>query len=169
MYTITSALATWNIKRKRVFLRADLNVPLSSTSIVHDHRLQAIEPTISMLLEKGSKIILATHLGRPKNPSEGLSTKLLVPWFKKQGYDIEHVVDLGSAHTKSLKDSSTIILLENLRFFPGEKNKSNYFAKQLAQLADFYVNDAFATLHRNDTSIVVLPTYFEPEKKQLVY
>lgn len=137
-----------NLDNKQVLLRADLNVPLKDKIIKDDFRLQAILPTIDLIAKKGGKIILVTHLGRPKKPQPELSTELLLPWFKKHGYEIVFAKDFDQAKELSKEKNNKIILLENLRFFPGEKSGDSLFAQQLKDLADYYVNDAFATLHR---------------------
>lgn len=158
--TLSSALPTWNIQNKRIFLRADLNIPLQKGTILDDYRLRALLPTINLIQKNGGKIIVATHIGRPKNHEPDLSTRHLIPWFTKQGYTIEFESDLEVATRKSRDNQNSILLLENLRFFPGEKSPDVIFAQQLARLSDYYVNDAFATLHRNDTSITLLPTLY---------
>ena len=159
---------TWDCTHKRVFLRADLNVPLKNTTILSDARLKAIQPTLNALLAKDAIVILATHIGNPKNKESHLSTQLLMPWFEKQGYHIQYISDLSTASTLSRSSTAkTILLLENVRFYKGEKDHSIAFAKELAQLADFYINDAFGTLHRNDTSITLLAEQFPFEKRSI--
>lgn len=163
--TIKSALAKTDLKDKRVFLRADLNVPLDNGVILSDVRLNAIKPTLNMILEKGGKIILATHIGRPQEFDRQLSTKNLLGWFKKNGYSIILESNLSNAYEKSFLDNKTIVLLENLRFFPEEKNGDPAFAQQLAKLGDFYINDAFGVMHRTHSSVFIVPTYFSKEKR----
>jgi len=169
--SLTSLLHTSTLKNKRVFLRADLNIPIHDGVIKDDYRLQAIVPTIDLILQKGGKIILATHIGRPKNHEPALSTKHLIPWFKnhnyKHHYKIEYEPDLDAAHAKSYNDFDTILLLENMRFYPGEKKSDPLFAQQLAQLGDYYVNDAFALVHRHDTSITLVPELFAPDQRTI--
>ncbi len=163
---LTSALPSWDCENQRIFLRADLNVPLVNGQIMSERRLQAIRPTLDYLIAHNARVILATHIGRPTNKESQLSTQHLLPWFEKNGYTIRWCADLDDAYTQSTSLApGHIILLENLRFFPGEKDQSNAFATQLARLADWYVDDAFATLHRNDTSITILPEQFEPQKR----
>ncbi len=170
MDTIKS-VKSLSLKHMRVLLRADLNVPLKNNKILNDYRLQALLPTIDYIKKHGGKIILATHIGRPDAASksnffdETLSTKLLVPWFEKQGYDVNYEVDLLQAKEKSYKDHNQILLLENLRFFNGEKESCVEFAQLLVDLADVYVNDAFALIHRKDTSINITPKKFLPENR----
>lgn len=163
-----SKLFTWNLAGTRVFLRVDLNVALSDEGkILDDFRLHSILPTIDTILRAHGKVILATHIGRPKEYTPSLSTRTLVPWFEQQGYKIVFEDDLQRAQEKSHTITDTILLLENLRFFPGEKKSEISFARQLKTLSDFYVNDAFALLHRNDTSITLLPKLFDQDKRSI--
>lgn len=160
MIQFKSELPNIDLTQKRVFLRADLNVPIKNGAIIADVRLQAIKPTIDLILAKGGKIILATHIGRPKNHEPYLSTRILIPWFEKQGYRIDFESDMNAAYTKSFHDPSKILLLENLRFYPGEKNPTAQFAQTLARLGNEYVNDAFGMLHRTDCSVLEVPKLF---------
>jgi 3-phosphoglycerate kinase len=148
----------------RVFIRADLNVPLEKGTL-QDYRLQAILPTIDYVLKKQHKVILATHIGRPKAFDETLSTKILVPWFQSHNYKITHCTDLMKAIEKSHHNADEILLLENLRFFRGEQQTNHEFAQLLAQCADYYINDAFGLLHRADTSVTLLPELFDNNHK----
>ena len=144
---------------KTVFLRADLNIPLDNGTILDDFRLRAILPTLDLLIKKKARIILATHIGRPTSFDAALSTSVLVPWFKKMGYAIAG--PFAPQDITSIEQAeASIILLENLRFYPEEKKGDINFAKLLASYADFYVDDAFATIARSDTSITILPTLF---------
>lgn len=165
MNRFTSALHRDNLTGLRVFLRADLNVPITGGFIEDDFKLQGIAKTLNLLLKKKATIILATHLGRPKNTEEQLSTRHLIPWFTHHGYSIEYCNTIQEAHQKSKRSSGTILLLENLRFNPGEKAGDPLFADQLRSLADYYVNDAFGTLHRTDCSVLALPQLFEPHQR----
>lgn len=157
---------------KRFFVRADCNIPLHrDNQHLHDYRLRALLPTIDLIINHGGKVIIGTHLGRPPALSrthyfdESLSTAQLVPWFEQMGYKIRYEVDLMRAIEESKGSFETLLLLENLRFFNGEHQQSDDFAKLLAQCADYYVNDAFGMLHRNDTSITLLPEQFPPKKR----
>lgn len=165
--SLISALPTLDLPDQRVFLRADLNVPVKDGRITNDYRLTALKPTLDLLLARGCSIVLATHRGRPVGINPSLSTKVLIPWFKEHGYTISHEANLAAAREKSYTLSNSIVLLENLRFFPGEKDHDAFFAQQLALLGDYYVNDAFGLLHRNDTSITLVPALFAPEKRTI--
>jgi phosphoglycerate kinase len=163
---IKSHLSQWNITKQRVFLRADLNVPCVNGTIDNDFRLRSIIPTLDHLLSHNNTIILATHIGKPEKHDPHLSTKILLPWFEKRGYSIDFAADpLQAAVYPSIPGK--IILLENLRFFNGEKSADPFFAKQLKQTADYYVNDAFGTLHRHDCSISLLPYEFSENKRSI--
>lgn len=165
---LTSALPSWNCKNQSVFLRADLNVPLKNKTIISDQRLRATQPTLDHLLKQGAIVILATHLGRPKQQEDSLSTKYLMPWFEKHGYQISFCSTINETyHQQQTAKPGTILLLENLRFFKGEQENSLVFAQQLAHLATWYVNDAFGTLHRADASLTLLPYQFPPARRTI--
>lgn len=154
--------------RQRVFVRADLNVPIAENgSIKNDKRLRAILPTIAHIQKHGGKVILASHIGRPSGNGldHHLSTRNLMSWFEEHGLEIEFERDLLAAQTNSYHNPQRIMLLENLRFFAGEKNYSIPFAELLSNVADIYVNDAFGTMHRNDTSVSLLPQLFLPQNR----
>src|SRR5581483_2239523 len=158
---IKSALPNMPLENQRVIIRADLNVPIEKQKILNDYRLLSILPTLNMVLERKGKIVLITHLGRPKKPDPGLSTQLLLPWFIQKGYQIVFSPTPQDAYEKSLQSDKTIVLLENVRFFPGEKSEDPLFAQSLARLGDYYIDDAFATMHRKDSSIFLTPALFE--------
>ncbi|MCB9493548.1 MAG: phosphoglycerate kinase [Epsilonproteobacteria bacterium] len=160
-----------DVANKRVLLRADLNVPRREGKILHDYRIKMLVPTINYLLEQNSKIILATHIGRPKPQQEHdfvthpLSTRMLVSWFKEHGFAIEYESNLEQAQHLSHEKPQTILLLENMRFFEGEQKPSSSFAQQLCNLADIYINDAFGAAHRTDTSLTLVPKLFDKKSK----
>lgn len=155
------------IEGKKVLVRVDFNVPLNKNGqIADDTRIRASIPTIDYILQRGGRPILLSHLGRPKGPSAELSLKPAAKRLSElMGRDVELSADCvgADAETKanSLK-SGKILLLENLRFHEAEENPEAdpNFAKQLAKLGDFFVNDAFATAHRAHSSTVSLPKLF---------
>jgi len=165
MHPIQSPLHSEHVAHKRVLLRADLNVPLKNGSIISDKRLKALMPTLNLILEKNGKIILLTHIDRPEKIDPSLSTKILIPWLTQHGYSVAFESDLNKAYEKSFHDPKTILLIENLRFLPGEKTGDTNLAKSLARLGDLYVNDAFGMIHRTDCSVVALPQLFPPHKR----
>lgn len=151
---------------KRVFVRADLNVPLDGTTITDDGRIRAVLPTIAQLAEAGAKVIVASHLGRPKGvPDPQFS---LAPAARRigelLGTDVAFATDTVDASAQSvvagLADGG-VAVLENLRFNAGETSKDDAergaFADRLAALADVYVGDGFGAVHRKHASVFDLP------------
>jgi phosphoglycerate kinase len=147
-----------DLQGKKVFLRADLDVPISHSRIVDDSRLSAILPTLDFLLENNAHVILAGHLGRPKNPNDfQYSLETVVSWYSKRlGLTVEEMEIDGFGGWK-LSDNLTI--LENLRLYKEEEKNSEEFAKKLSSLAEIYVNDAFAVSHRAHASISGITKY----------
>ncbi|MAP23993.1 MAG: phosphoglycerate kinase [Rickettsiales bacterium] len=153
----------YNVKDQVVFLRVDLNVPLDDNRHVTDlSRVKAIKPTLDYLVAQGAKVVLASHLGRPKgkfNPD--LSMRLVLPAlnevFPKFNFKFVENNDPASwgQEAKALKPGQ-ILVSENLRFYPGEEKGDTGFAAELAKGIDLYVNDAFACSHRAHASIVAL-------------
>ncbi|WP_372009378.1 phosphoglycerate kinase [Paenibacillus chitinolyticus] len=145
------------VNGKRVFVRVDFNVPLENGQITDDTRIRETLPTIKFLIEKGAKVILASHLGRPKGQvnedlrltpvAARLSELLGKPVAKAD----EAVGEAVQAKVNELKDGD-VLLLENVRFYPGEEKNDPELAKQFAALADLYVNDAFGAAHRAHAS-----------------
>ncbi|MBD1156565.1 phosphoglycerate kinase [Pelagibacterales bacterium SAG-MED20] len=157
-----------NLKQKKVLLRLDLNVPLDNGRITDTTRIDKILPTINFLLQNNAKIIILSHVGRPKGKVvKELSLNPICEDLKKKlNKDIKLVTkNLKEIDSKDLFNSQDekIIMLENLRFYDEEEENNNKFAKHLASLADIYVNDAFSCSHRAHTSIFeitkFLPSY----------
>ncbi len=155
---------------KKVIIRVDFNVPLNAEfEITDDTRILGAIPTIKKLLSDGSSIILMSHLGRPKG--EVNSAYSLAPVAKdlsnKLGLEVVFIAEVLTEKVIStaanLKDGQ-VMLLENLRFSMGETKGDEAFAKQLASLADVYVNDAFGTAHRRHASTAVIAEYFPHDK-----
>ncbi len=157
-----------DIKGKKALVRVDINVPLDADkNVTDDTRIQAIMPTLNLLQEKGAKIILMAHLGRPKgevNPEFSLApvAKYL---SKVLGEEVMFIPDVVHAQTmvNDLKDGQ-VALLENIRYYKAEEAKDDdmTFANELAKLGDFYVNDAFGAAHRNHTSTAKLAKVLKP-------
>jgi phosphoglycerate kinase len=151
---------------KRVFVRADLNVPLSGDTITDDGRIRAAVPTIAKLATAGAKVIVASHLGRPKGAPDPQFS--LAPVAKRLGelldkdvvFATDTVGESAQAAVSALAEGE-VVLLENLRFNPGETAKDDAergaFADQLAALADAYVGDGFGAVHRKHASVYDLP------------
>jgi phosphoglycerate kinase len=142
------------MKGKRVFLRVDFNVPMDKEgNITSDKRVKASIPTIEYALAKGAKLIIASHLGRPKGKrvpemSLGPVVKVLSDLLKKDVTFLDDCVGPEVEQAVAGMKEGEIILLENLRFHPGEDKNDTAFAKQLAALCDVYIDDAFAVSHR---------------------
>jgi phosphoglycerate kinase len=159
------------LAEKRVFIRVDFNVPLDEDcNVTDDTRIRAALPTIEHAMKSGAKVILASHLGRPKGePDEKLSLKPvgeeLAGWL-----DIDVIMPeetTGPFVQKLIEDmrKGQVMLLENLRFNPGEKAGDKDFAKKLAELADVYINDAFGTSHRKHASMYHIAEHFDRNSK----
>lgn len=152
---------------RRVFLRADLNVPLEGDAVTDDTRLTAVIPTIQYALDKGAGVVLASHLGRPKGqPSPEYSLRPVAERLGALlGRPIPLAPDCVGAETETRAralQAGEILLLENLRFHPEEEGNDDGFARQLAALADCYVNDAFAAAHRAHASIEAITHHLKP-------
>lgn len=146
------------IKNKTVLLRVDFNVSLNPDhSIANDERIKQGLPTINFLLKNNNKIILISHLGRPKNIDKNFSLDIVVNRLKKYLPEVDIKLYSNIENIKNGKE--TIRVLENIRFFKEEKNYSTIFAKKLASLGEVYVNDAFGVCHRADTSIIGPPQF----------
>ncbi|HIW04999.1 MAG TPA: phosphoglycerate kinase [Firmicutes bacterium] len=147
-----------NVEGKRVFVRCDFNVPLDAEgNITDDNRIRAALPTIKYLLDHGAKVVLASHLGRPKNgPEEKYSLKPVAKRLNELlGGKVTMANDVigedAQAKVAALKNGEAV-LLENVRFHKEEEKNDPEFAKKLAAFADIYVNDAFGTAHRAHAS-----------------
>jgi phosphoglycerate kinase len=142
---------------KRVVVRADLNVPMKDGKVTDATRIARLVPTISELAEKGARVIVLSHFGRPKGKREpSLSLKPLAAELGKAlgrtvGFAEDCIGPPAEAAVKALKNGD-VVLLENLRFHAAEEENDRGFAKSLAALGDLYVNDAFSTAHRAHAS-----------------
>ncbi len=150
------------IESRRVFVRVDFNVPLDKGTITDDSRIREALPTIKHAMERGARVLLASHLGRPKpGKTEGLSLEPCgVRLVELLGCEVFMPEDcVGDAPKKVIKDMrpGQLCLLENLRFHPEEEKDDEGFARQLAELADIYVDDAFGAVHRAHASVHALP------------
>jgi phosphoglycerate kinase len=161
-----------DVAGRRVFVRLDLNVPLADGVVTDDARIRASMPTLTELLERGASIVAASHLGRPNGrldeslrlgPVAELLAELLgrvveyVPTDGVLSPEVEH-------SCKALAfEPGRVVLLENLRFDPGEEANDRAFAMRLADLADDYVDDAFGAVHRAHASVAALPEVFEEQ------
>ncbi len=174
------AIDDYNFSGKKTLVRVDFNVPLNENSqVADDTRIKAALPTINKILSDGGSVILMSHLGRPK---EGFSAKGGSASGGEEKLSLKHIV---SQLTKLLKSEvlfaddcigepaktmaaglkpGEVLLLENLRFHKEEKKGEEDFARQLASLADVYVNDAFGTAHRAHASTTIVAKFFSDDK-----
>jgi phosphoglycerate kinase len=156
--TLDSLLAA-GVRGERIFVRADLNVPLAAGVISDDSRIRASLPSLRKLLDAGARVIVASHLGRPKGkPDPALSLRPLAPRLADllgTGVSFcEACIGERAAAAVAEIGPGQLLLLENLRFHAGEEKNDPDFAAALAALADVYVNDAFGTAHRAHASTV---------------
>jgi phosphoglycerate kinase len=163
-----------DIADKKVFIRCDFNVPMDEfQNITDDRRIVSAIPTIKYCLDNGCAIILASHSGRPKGVDESLSLKPVAKRLSRLlARDIIMADDVVGADAKAkaaaLKGGE-ILLLENLRFEKGETKNDEELARELASLADVYINDAFGVCHRAHASVEAITRYFDEKHKAAGY
>lgn len=152
----------------RVLLRVDLNVPMSDGVITDDNRIRAMLPTLECLIQAGASVVLCSHLGRPKGVDPKLSLKPIAECLASiLGRPVPllegHPADASVINAAGILAPGEIALLDNLRFYPDEKTNGAEFARALAALGDYFVNDAFGCCHRAHASVVGvtehLPSY----------
>jgi phosphoglycerate kinase len=148
-----------NVNSKTFLIRADFNVPIENGIIIEDLRMRSSLPTINLLRDAGAKIVLMSHI----ETKDGSGMEVVAQHFNdKLGLSVKYINEVIGENVKvaveAMKDGE-IILLQNLRVNVGEKNNDEAFAKELASLADFYVNDAFAVSHREHASVVSVPKF----------
>jgi phosphoglycerate kinase len=151
------------VRGKRVLLRADLNVPLKDGVVTDATRIERLAPTIDALAEKGAKIVVMSHFGRPQGrPDPTFSLRpLVLPLARAIGRPVAFAEDCIGAPARQVVDAlrpGEVALLENLRFYRGEEANDPNFARALAELGDVYVDDAFSAAHRAHASIAGLPS-----------
>ena len=145
-------------KDKKVLLRVDLNVPMKNGSITESSRIEKIIPTIKMLIEKEAKIIILSHIGRPKGKIvkelslEPISKKLSSILNKEVLFNKKAINDISNFDLNKIQRGS-LVMLENIRFNQGEEANDIQFSKKLSSLGDIYVNDAFSCSHRSHSSV----------------
>ncbi len=152
-----------DVKGKKVIMRVDFNVPLDGETITDDRRIRMALPSIKSVTDRGGQLILMSHLGRPKGEpgDEKFSLKPTAVRLgellgKEVAFATDTVGEDAKAKVAGLTDGG-VVVLENLRFNKGEKKGDEAFAKELADMADIYCNDAFGTCHRTDASMVAVP------------
>jgi phosphoglycerate kinase len=170
-----------NISNKRVLIRVDFNVPLDEgNAITDDTRIRSVLPTINYALDENARVILISHLGRPKGTH--VAAMSLAPVAKRLGRllekEVQLIPDCVGEETKKIVNEmkpGTVVLLENLRFHPEETKNDPEFGAELASLADVYINDAFATAHRTHASNIAVTEHLDVcaagllMKKELAY
>ena len=160
-------LLTAPLKNTKVLLRVDLNVPIVGSEVQDNTRIERIIPTVSYLVNAGAKVIMISHLGRPKTQESEFSIRNIVDVVGRVlGMEVTFISSMATAEVNSIVDGlpwGSVVLLENLRFFAGETKNDMAFSKQLASFADIYVNDAFSCSHRKHASIdgitEILPSF----------
>jgi phosphoglycerate kinase len=163
------------VSGQKVLVRVDFNVPQSSDgSVADDRRIRSALPTLNEILDRGGSLILVSHLGRPigdpvadrafrmDNVAARLEELIHRPVLK-----VDDTVGPAAQAACSSLAAGRIVVLENVRFNPGEKKGEADFAKRLAALADCYVNDAFGTCHRDEASMVAVPERFAPDRRAI--
>ncbi len=152
-----------DIENKAVLVRVDFNVPLDNGKVSDDTRIMSAIPTIKYLTDNKAKVILISHLGRPKGKDKKNSLKVVADYINENtDIKVKFLDDcVGESIEKYIDDGKNgdIFLLENVRFYPEEENNNLEFAKKLSKLADLYVNDAFGTAHRSHASTEGVTNY----------
>ena len=152
-----------SVQGQRVLMRVDFNVPLTDGRISDDRRIRAALPSIRSVRDRGGRLILISHLGRPtgNGPQPQFSLKPCAPRLAQVlGAAVsfaDNCVGSDAAHAAAELGNGDVLLLENLRFHRAEKEGDGAFATELASLADIYCNNAFGTCHRKDASMVAVP------------
>lgn len=160
-----------DLRGKKVLVRVDFNVPLTKEGAVSDdRRIRAALPTLNFALEHGASLLLVSHLGRPSGkPEEDAPFRMdrvaarLQEVLSRPVRKVNDTVGPEAQAASAALEPGGVVVLENVRFNPGEKKGDPKFAAQLAALADAYVNDAFGTCHRDEASMVAVPESFPPE------
>jgi len=169
-----NALSSLSLKEKKILLRVDFNVPLSSDyAVFDDSRIQAAIPTINTIISSGGSVVIMSHLGRPKNgPEERFSLRHIVSSLealaKRDVIFSNDCISKKSFEKSRALMPGEILLLENLRFYKEEKGGDEKFAHKLSNHGDIYVNDAFGTAHRNHASTSVISQFFKQKASGLL-
>ena len=165
----------FDLKGKKVLLRVDLNVPMKNGSITETSRIEKIIPTIKLLLKKEAKIIIMSHIGRPKGKViNGMSLKpiseKLSLLLQKNVFFSEDIISENTLLEINKIPNGSILMLENIRFNNGEETNDTEFSKKISKLGDIYVNDAFSCSHRSHASVdgitKYIPSYFGLQIKE---
>ncbi len=161
--TLKASITSVDVAGKRVLVREDLNVPMAGGTIADDSRVRAAAPTLEHLARRGARVIVMSHLGRPKDREPELSLKPIVPDLARRvGRDVWFAEDCVGEPATSAVDtlqSGQLLLLENVRYHKEDEANDAGFARRLAALGDLFVNDAFAASHRAHASVVGVAAY----------
>lgn len=163
---VIADLSESNFDNKRVFVRVDFNVPIKDGTISEDYRIRRTIPTIDFLIDKGAKVIIGSHLGRPRGMEiSSLSLRpISVRLSELLGKPVKFMGKVIGKDVRATIDKlkrGNVLLLENLRFHREEDENDQTFSKELASLADIYVNDAFGTSHRKHASTFGMASFFD--------
>ena len=155
-----------NISNKRIIVRLDLNVPINNFKIEDNTRIKIIEPFVNKLIEKKAKIILISHLGRPKGKIvKEMSLKPIFDYLQKNLIGkisfYQGEIDNEAVNASKNLMPGEVLLMENIRFFKEEENDDENFAKNLSKLGDFYINEAFSCSHRKQASLHKITKYID--------
>jgi phosphoglycerate kinase len=160
---LKASIASVDVAGKRVLVREDLNVPMSNGTIADDSRVRAAAPTLQHLARRGARVIVMSHLGRPKDREPELSLKTVAPALgQRVGREVKFAEDCVGEPAISAVDAlrpGQVLLLENVRYHEEDEANDPAFAKRLASLGDLFVNDAFAASHRAHASVVGVAAY----------
>jgi phosphoglycerate kinase len=156
--TLKASITSVDVKAKRVLVREDLNVPMAKGEIADESRIRAAVPTLAHLADRGAKVVVMSHLGRPKGVEAALSLRPVAKALSRQlGREVIFAEDcVGEAARSAVGrlQAGQVLLLENVRFHPEDEANDPDFAKRLAAFGELFVNDAFAASHRAHASVV---------------
>jgi phosphoglycerate kinase len=160
---LKASITSVDVSGKRVLVREDLNVPMKNGDVADDSRVRAAAPTLQHLARRGARVIVMSHLGRPKDREPDLSLKpVAADLGKRVGREVQFVEDCVGEKAISAVDrlqSGQLLLLENVRYHKEDEANDAAFARRLASLGDVFVNDAFAASHRAHASVVGVAAY----------
>ena len=161
----------FNFSNKRALIRVDFNVPIDkeTNQISDDTRIKMALPTLIKVLDDGGSIVLMSHMGRPKNcPEEKFSLQQIVnnieSHLNRPVKFVDDCISSNAFHVTANMKQGEVVLLENLRFYPGEKRGDRDFAEKLSKHGDVFINDAFGTAHRAHASTAVIADFFSENK-----